>query len=140
MQFRLRRINQALPELLAGILAYGMLIQITGIWFVSDRVRYSTGLWAGIILAMGMAVNMAVVIFDTVEEMAEGRSSRRASLYGVLRYLAVVLAFGIVGYFKLGNVVVMFLGVMGLKISAYLQPFTHKFLTVLQKKYFHGKS
>ena len=135
----LRRINQALPELLAGILAYGMLIQITGIWFVSDRVRYSTGLWAGIILAMGMAVNMAVVIFDTVEEMAEGRSSRRASLYGVLRYLAVVLAFGIVGYFKLGNVVVMFLGVMGLKISAYLQPFTHKFLTVLQKKYFHGK-
>ncbi|MCI9174317.1 MAG: hypothetical protein HFH49_05110 [Lachnospiraceae bacterium] len=136
----LRRINQALPELLAGILAYGMLIQITGIWFVSDRVRYSTGLWAGIILAMGMAVNMAVVIFDTVEEMAEGRSSRRASLYGVLRYLAVVLAFGIVGYFKLGNVVVMFLGVMGLKISAYLQPFTHKFLTVLQKKYFHGKS
>ena len=136
----LRRINQALPELLAGILAYGMLIQITGIWFVSDRVRYSTGLWAGIILAMGMAVNMAVVIFDTVEEMAEGRSSRRASLYGVLRYLAVVLAFGIVGYFTLGNVVVMFLGVMGLKISAYLQPFTHKFLTVLQKKYFHGKS
>ncbi len=136
----LRRINQALPELLAGILAYGMLIQITGIWFVSDRVRYSTGLWAGIILAMGMAVNMAVVIFDTVEEMTEGRSSRRASLYGALRYLAVVLAFGIVGYFNLGNIVVMFLGVMGLKVSAYLQPLTHKFLAVLQKKYFHGKS
>lgn len=136
----LRRINQALPELLAGILAYGMLIQITGIWFVSDRVRYSTGLWAGIILAMGMAVNMAVVIFDTVEEMTEGRSSRRASLYGTLRYLAVVLAFGIVGYFNLGNIVVMFLGVMGLKVSAYLQPLTHKFLAVLQKKIFHGKS
>lgn len=136
----LRRINQALPELLAGILLYGVLIQITGIWFVSDKIRYSTGLWAGIFLAMGMAVNMAIVIFDTVEEMAEGRTSRRASLYAALRYLVVVLAFGIAGYFNLCNIVVMFLGVMGLKVSAYLQPLTHKFLAVLLKKSFHGKS
>ena len=136
----LRRINQALPELLAGILLYGLLLQVTGIWFVGDKIRYSTGLRAGIGLAVGMAVNMAVIIFDTVEEMAEGRASRRASLYGVLRYLAVVLAFGIVGYFNLGNVVVMFLGVMGLKISAYLQPFIHRFSAVFLKKHFHGKS
>ena len=135
----LRRINQALPELLAGIVLYGLLLQITGIWFVSDRIRYSTGLWAGIFLAAGMAVNMAIVIFDTVEELAEGRYSKRASLYAALRYLAVVLAFGIVGYFELGNVVVMFAGVMGLKVSAYLQPITHKFLSAFQKKYFHGK-
>lgn len=136
----LRRINQALPELLAGIVLYGILIQGIGIWFVDDKIRYSTGLWAGIFVAMGMAVNMAVVIFDTVEEMAQGRSSRRASLFAALRYLAVVVAFGIVGYFKLGNVIVMFVGVMGLKISAYLQPLTHKFLAAFQEKYFHRKS
>ena len=136
----LKRINQALPELLAGIVLYGALIQAAGVWFVNDKARYSIGLWAGIILAMGMAVNMAIVIFDTVEEMAEGRSSRRASLYAALRYLAVVLAFGVVGYFNLGNVIVMFAGVMGLKASAYLQPLTHKFLAAFQEKYFHGKS
>lgn len=135
----LRRINQALPELLTGIVLYGALIQVTGIWFVSDKAQYSIGLWAGIFLAMGMAVNMAIVIFDTVEEMAEGRSSRRASLYAALRYLAVVVAFGIAGYFKLCNVIVMFVGVMGLKVSAYLQPLTHKFLAAIQKKCFHGK-
>ena len=135
----LRRINQALPELLAGIVLYGVMLQVIGIWFVSDKEQYSIGLWAGVFLAMGMAVNMAIVIFDTVEEMAEGRSSRRASLYAALRYLAVVLAFGIVGYFKLGNVIVMFAGVMGLKVSAYLQPLTHKFLAAIQKKCLHWK-
>ena len=46
----LRRINQALPELLLGIVLYGFMIQIVGVWFVEDKVQYSVGLWAGIIL------------------------------------------------------------------------------------------
>ena len=124
----LRRINQVLPELLCGIIIYGALIQAAGIWFAEDKVRYTTGLWAGIILAMGMAVNMAVVILDTVDAMAEKRYYRKAALYAVLRYLAVVFAFVVVWYFELGNVIVMFAGVMGLKIAAYLQPITHKFI------------
>ena len=68
----LRRINQALPELLLGIVLYGFMIQIVGVWFVEDKVQYSVGLWAGIILAMGLAVNMAVVILDNI-----GRASCR---------------------------------------------------------------
>ncbi|MCI8484968.1 MAG: hypothetical protein HFH41_11625 [Lachnospiraceae bacterium] len=135
----LRRINQALPELLLGILIFGLVVQVTGVWFVEDRARYISGLWIGIVLAMGMAVNMAVVILDTVEAMAEQRSSRKASLYGALRYFLVVLAFVIVGYFNLGNVVVMFVGVMGLKVSAYLQPLTHKLITTIQDRRFHDK-
>lgn len=134
----LRRINQALPELLLGILMFGLVIQVTGVWFVEDRAGYAIGLWAGIILAMGMAVNMAVVILDTVDAMAEQRSSRKISLYSALRYVVVVIAFVIVGYFDLGNVVVMFVGVMGLKVSAYLQPLTHKLITTIQDRRFHG--
>lgn len=130
----LRRINQALPELLLGIVLYGVLIQIAGVWFVEDKVQYSVGLWAGIILATGLAVNMAVVILDTVEAMAEKRSYRKASLYAVLRYLAVVLGVIVVWYFELGNVLAMFAGVMGLKVSAYLQPVTHKFMIAMQEK------
>lgn len=130
----LRRINQALPELLLGILIFGLVIQFGGMWFVSDRLRYTTGLWAGVILAMGMAVNMAVVILDTVDAMAEQRFTRKASLYAALRYLVLILAFVIVGYFNLGNVLSMFAGVMGLKVSAYLQPFTHKFVAAIQNR------
>ena len=45
----LRRINQALPELLAGILLYGLLLQVTGIWFVGDKIfhRPLGRHWAG---------------------------------------------------------------------------------------------
>ena len=38
----LRRLNKALPGLVLGIIVYGVLLQVTGIWFVDDRLRYST--------------------------------------------------------------------------------------------------
>lgn len=118
-----------LPELLLEILIYGMVVQLAGVWFVDNKVQYTIGLWIGIIIAMGMAVNMAVVILDTVDAMAEGRSNVKIAFYAILRYIVVVLAFIVVWYFEMGNLISMFLGVMGLKVSAYLQPFTHKFIT-----------
>lgn len=125
----IRRINPVLPELLTGIAVYGLVLQIVGIWFMDDKLQYSVGLWIGIAIAAGMAINMAIVILDSVDLMAEHRAPLKTALYSLLRYVLVVLAFVIVWYFKLGNPVVMFVGVMGLKISAYLQPFTHKILT-----------
>ncbi len=130
----LRRINPVLPELLAGILLYGLLLQFTGMWFMDDKLQYSTGLWIGIALAMGMAVNMAVVILDSVDVMASKGTAVRTGLWSVLRYVVAVGAFAAVWYFEAGNLLVMFLGLMGLKVSAYLQPFLHKIILQVQKK------
>ncbi|MCI9083070.1 MAG: hypothetical protein HFI70_12435 [Lachnospiraceae bacterium] len=130
----LRRINPALPELLTGILLYGLVLQLTGVWFVDDKLQYSMGLWIGIALAMGMAVNMAVVILDAVDAMASKGTAVRTGLWSVLRYVVAVGAFIGVWYFKAGNLLVMFLGLMGLKVSAYLQPFLHKIILQIQKK------
>ena len=47
---------------------------------------------------------------------------------GILRYAAVVAVFMVTLYFGLGNLVTLFIGVMGLKISAYLQPALHKMM------------
>ena len=75
----LKRINPVLPELIAGIVIYGMIVQLTGMWFVSDKQQYTMGLWIGILLAIGMAVNMAIVILDAVDGMASAgnRSEER---------------------------------------------------------------
>ncbi len=135
----LRRINQALPGLLLGIVFYGLALWLVGIWFVGDRIQYTVGLWIGVALAAGMAVNMAIVILDTVEAMEENRSSRKPLLYAVVRYVVLVAAFLAVWYLKIGNVIAMFAGVMGLKIAAYLQPFTHKFIVALQGRTLHGR-
>ena len=58
----LKRLNEALPGLVIGILLYGGILQVTGIWFVTDKIRYSSGLWIGIACAVGMAIHLAMVI------------------------------------------------------------------------------
>lgn len=121
----LRRLNKVLPELILGIILYGIILQITGVWFVSDKIRYSSGLWIGIGLACGMAVHMAVVIADAVSlESAQGKLITQ----NLVRYAVVVAVFFFMMYFRLGNLITAFLGVMGLKAAAYAQPFIHKMI------------
>ncbi len=122
----LRRINEALPSLVAGIIGYGVFIQLTGVWFVSDKVGYSIGLWFGIAIAVGLAINIATVIFDSVVMGDSKQANRRIIAKSVLRYVVVVILFFILGYFRFGNLFTAFAGVLGLKISAYLQPFIGK--------------
>ena len=129
-----RRLNQALPELLLGILLYGIVIQVTGVWFAQDRLRYSSGLWIGIVKAMAMAYHIARIIAETIDCMDAHKARVQITAKGIMRYAAVVVVFSITMYFDLGNLVTLFLGVMGLKISAYLQPFLHKVLNKVTRK------
>lgn len=122
----LRRINPALPGLIAGILIYGLIVQLTGVWFVADKLGYSIGLWYGIAIGIGMAINLATVIYDAVTFDGEGNANKRVAAKSMLRYIVVAMLFGILGYFEFGNLFTAFLGVMGLKISAYAQPLLNK--------------
>lgn len=124
----IRRLNKALPALILGILLYGVVIQLAGVWFVKEKLLYSTGLWIGIALAVGMAVHMAVVIEDAVTIYGEGGAKGKIILYSLLRYAVVVVVFFVTAKFKLGNILMVFVGVMGLKAAAYLQPFIHRVL------------
>ena len=127
----LKRINPSLPSLLVGIVIYGILIQITGVWFVEDKIGYSIGLWYGIAIGIGMAINLATVIYDAVTFDGEGNANKRVAAKSMLRYIVVALLFGILGYFKFGNLFTAFLGVMGLKFSAYAQPLLNKLVNKL---------
>ncbi len=44
----LRRLNDALPGLVLGIIVYGAAVFLAGIWFVPDKLRFTTGLAIGI--------------------------------------------------------------------------------------------
>lgn len=121
-----RRLNEALPGLLAGIFIYGIIVQIAGVWFAEDKLRYSSGLWIGIFTAMAMAYHIARIIAETIDSPDPEKARMRIVAKGILRYAGVVIVFAVTMYFDLGSLVTLFIGVMGLKISAYLQPALHK--------------
>ena len=122
----LKRINPALPGLIAGIVIYGLIVQFTGVWFVEDKLGYSIGLWYGIIIGIGMAINLATAIYDAVTFDGGENANKRVAAKSMLRYIVVAILFGILGYFKFGNLFTAFLGVMCLKFSAYAQPLLNK--------------
>lgn len=131
-EIMLRRLNDALPGLILGILVYGAAIELIGVWFVPDKLLYTTGLAIGIALACGMAVNMAVVLQDAVDIYGESRAQSKIIAKSILRYLVVVIVFFAMMKWKLGDPIIAFIGVLGLKVSAYLQPFAHRFFSKLQ--------
>ena len=112
----LKRINDALPGLVFGIVFYGIVVQLIGVWFVTDKISYSIGLWYGIAIAVGMAVNIATVIYGQKD------ANRRIVAKSLLRYIVVAVLLFILGLFDFGNLIMAFVGMLGLKISAYLQP------------------
>ena len=78
----LKKMNPALPALMATILIYGVLVELIGIWFVEDKIRYTTGLLIGIGLALFLSISIATSIFDVLDEPgvdpAEAAFSHRA--------------------------------------------------------------
>ena len=103
----LKRINEALPGLVVSILLYGVMVEL-------------------IAVAVGMAINLATVIFDSVTMGDTAHATRRIVTKSILRYVVVVILFVLFGYFQWGNLIAAFLGLLGLKIGAYLQPLWEK--------------
>ncbi len=131
MMERLKKINRALLELCLGIIFVGFLCQIIGIWFVQDKLLYSLALWLGILLAFLTAVHMYRTLDRALDLGADAvKAVTKANL---LRYGCIVIVFGVVLVTGVLNPLITFMGLMSLKVAAYLQPFTHK----LCNKVFH---
>lgn len=122
----LKRLNEALPGLVLGIIIYGILLQLTGIWLVDDKLRYSTGLWIGIGCALFMAIHMAMSIEDAVSIGTEDGAKKKTIASAMFRYVIVLLVLVAMCYLNLGMILPAFFGVLGLKISAYIQPLFYR--------------
>ena len=124
---KLRQITDALPGLTGGIFLYGALLQIVASALGSGRLYDAVGLWAGIGCAVYMGIHMAVTLRRFLGEDSGTRGGRGRFPAGVvLRYAVVLGVFALLLVSRLGNPVLAFFGVMGLKVSAYLQPFWHR--------------
>lgn len=124
---KIKKMNTALPELIIGIFIYGILCEMIGIFMVSDELIYTMSLGIGILTAQAMAFHMAWTL-NTALDMGGG-AEKIMRKHNLLRYGALILLFGVILITKTINPLFVFLGVMGLKVGAYIQPFTHKLVT-----------
>ena len=124
--------NETLIELLIGIVIIGIIIQI-GCLIISKNYLYDAiGLWAGVGICCFSAIHMNRSIEDAMDIGESGAVKYIRKQY-VIRMFIVILVIGSVIYFQLGNYVTLLIGVFPLKLSAYLQPITHKIMIKYNK-------
>ena len=112
-----------------GQLFFGLVCQLFGLFFVQQQGRYSAGLWFGIACAMVAAIHMAHTL-DRALLMGDAAAKIITRGY-IFRYLMFIAILVIVSVTGIMHPLTVFLGYMSLKVTAYIQPFTHKVLNRL---------
>lgn len=122
-------VNRTLFELEVGILIYGVICQLF-VFLPKDKAGYSIGLWIGIAAAALAAFHMWYTLdkgLDFDEKSAVGYLARQ----NIIRYVGIVAVMIAIAVSGMGNPLSAFLGIMGLKAAAYMQPFTKKISKLL---------
>ncbi|MDD4371964.1 MAG: hypothetical protein PHD56_12955 [Anaerostipes sp.] len=126
MTDKLKDYNQTLVEMLIGLFFYGMVITIIG--FITSKCSwlYILGSVVGLFLSVCLILNMYLTI-DTALDMDSNSATKFMKKRTILRMviILVVAAAGI--QIHMYVFVGIILGIMGIKISAYMQPVIHRF-------------
>lgn len=127
----LKKRNRTLLEMHLGILVYGLICQIVGAFIVKNQAFYAASLWFGILLAGVSSINM----YRSLNRALESEKSAVKLVFRdyTIRYAFIVVILLIIIKTGVMNPLIVFLAYMSLKVTALIQPITHK----LCNKIFH---
>lgn len=109
------------------IIIYGGLAAVLLIVF-ANRVIYSLiGLFIGCAVASYMLLYMNMVLQKCMGFEAKA-VEKYVIKHSVIRYFSVVIIFGTVCITQIADPIACFIGILGLKVSAYLQPVVHRLI------------
>lgn len=127
----IKRMSEVVKEMCLGILAYGLLAEILILLVTEKKAVCSFGLLVGIVMAIVMVFHMERTISNALELPGKymNTSIQKSSM---VRYSLMAVLFVAVVLLNKDALIPCFIGTMGLKVAAYLQPFTHKFIIKVQ--------
>ena len=119
-----KKIDPTLFELCLGIVLYGIAFQLVLLLF-SLEFSYSVGLWIGIVLAVAGAIHMWWSLNRGLDQAAKG-AVKTVGANSLIRYFVLVVIMGVLVYTEFANPIFAFCGYMGMKVSAYMNPWMKK--------------
>ena len=138
MRIRNRKINPTMLELIYGILAYSVIVLILmtvlelGFNIIEKVFDDSFGLvLTGFFIGIFVSIILVILMTRTIEKILSGGGygATKQSIVGSVTRSGIVIAVIILLIVThIGNVFSLLFGLFGLKLSAYLQPITHKII------------
>ena len=124
--------NSTLKELITGIMVLGIVFQLALVLFFRQHFYHAIGLWVGILLSVGLAIHMQYSIEDGLDLRGED-GVKHMQKAAVLRMVVSCVVVAVVLYYEWGNPLTLLIGIMSLKMAAYLQPITHRIFEKTKK-------
>ena len=124
--------NTVLKDMIIIMLLYGINAQIVCLIIPGDHLRMTAGLWIGVAEGVFMVIHMKNSL-DEALDYGEQEAQKYMQKSYAIRYLAVVVIFMAACWLQIANVLTLFVGIMSLKLAAYLQPFMHKLFAKFKK-------
>lgn len=120
----LKKMNRTLLEMQAGMLFFGMVCQAVILLFAGEWEFYTASLWFGVAFAFAACIHM----YRTLDRalMCGADAPKLVTKGYIFRYVIFAVALVIVALTEVMSPMVFFIGYMSLKVTAYLQPITHK--------------
>lgn len=125
--------NETLLEMWVGTVFFGAVCQVSVVWFLKDKAGYSIGLWLGIIAALITILHLSVTL-DKALDLGEGGAKKHMVIQNLVRYFVLIIFLVVLMITDFANPLAAFLGLMGVKAGAYLQPFLHKAIGKIRNK------
>lgn len=119
-----KKIDPTLWELCLGIAAYGVIFEIV-LLCISREISYSLGLLTGVALALAGAVHMWWSLNRGLD-LPEKAAVKSISIQNITRYFVLAAVLAMLAVTGFANPVFAFAGYMGMKVSAYCNPFIHR--------------
>ena len=120
----LRKKNRTLLEMHVGMVFFGALCQLAGILAVREKGIYSVSLWFGVAFAFAGSIHMCRTLDRAL--LCGGEAAGIVTRGYLFRYAVVAVVLIVISMTEAMNPLIFFLGYMSLKVTAYLQPITHK--------------
>lgn len=128
----LKKANRTLLEMWTGILFLGIILQAAGMFLVKDRIFYTESLWFGILLSLISTVHMYRYL-DRALAFDEKTATKMIFQGYLIRYVMLAVILAVIASTGVLNFLVVLMAYMSLKVTALIQPITHK----VYNKLFH---
>lgn len=125
----MKNINTTLLELIIGIFICTVFSGVIGVIIANNNKSFILGLILGAFVAILLVIHMYKSLEKSLsldEESAQKYSKKMAVLRMVVMGLVVIIA---LTFPQIFNIIAVLIGIMGLKVSAYMQPITNKYIS-----------
>ena len=116
--------KHTLRELQIGVIFFGILNILIGMWFPKNMLAYVLGGLLGTVTALVMTDSMARAIVKAVAD--ENKATARIRFAFFFRYAIAIAVMVVACVSPYANPIATFIGIFSLKFATYLTPLIHK--------------